>query len=280
MGETNTLRKHPRSNFTTLQNSTLRDRRLSWKARGLFAFLWSHSQDFKFSVEWLTSNAKDGRDSTKAAMNELQRHGYLTITRVRGPDGRYVRIDWHLVDDPPTVQSRSESPRTENPFVDHKRENHPRGNGLPVIPSSTTEELCIRNTTCTESSHDAVTPRLTPPLGLDSESKRIALSVIAGRIQDNTLAQQILDELDAQLERKKIKGPWKAYLEGLIRRAKGGKFVPAAGKQVANRRAATAAGRANSRKSTIATQESVQVHLERIQEALRGGKEVPGGTSA
>jgi hypothetical protein len=64
--------------YTVIQNSVLCDKRLSWRARGLFAFLLSKPDDWKVIVSHLVDQApKDGKASVTAALQELQGYGYL-----------------------------------------------------------------------------------------------------------------------------------------------------------------------------------------------------------
>ncbi|GHD68874.1 hypothetical protein GCM10007164_11110 [Luteimonas padinae] len=141
MGEIATIRKKRSRHYTTLGNELLRDARLSWKARGLFCYLWSHSDNFRFSIEKLTTKASDGRDSTASGLAELQKLGYLVIERVRGPKGRFIRATWTLTEDPESFVSSASTPYPENPDV---VAHHERETGVPVKPSRTTEALSRR----------------------------------------------------------------------------------------------------------------------------------------
>lgn len=86
------IRRAPRpdGNFTVLSNSVLRDQRLSYKARGLLAYILSMPDNFRFTVELLTRTSPDGRQSVISGMRELREAGYLTIRRHQTSDGR-----WH-----------------------------------------------------------------------------------------------------------------------------------------------------------------------------------------
>lgn len=252
MGEIATLRKKRSRDFTTLSNELLRDSRLSWKARGLFCYLWSHCDNFKFSVERLTSKATDGRDSTTSGLAELQRLGYLVIERVRGPGGRFVRATWTLTEDPIAACQAVSPPEPENPDVES---NHKRETGIPVEPPRTTEELSVRKTTTTTSVLPAASQasegtqvvvaqkeaqgdqQLIWPARLSPADGEQAAAMVLARVPVGELAQQLLDELDAKLEAKQIQKPWPCYLDGLIRKALTGQFRFAAGMAIEERRA-------------------------------------------
>lgn len=63
--------------FTRIENSTLQDTRLSWKARGLLAYMLSKPDNFRFYLEELTKHAPDGLASVRAGIKELESLGYV-----------------------------------------------------------------------------------------------------------------------------------------------------------------------------------------------------------
>jgi hypothetical protein len=103
------VQRVPQVPFAQIANEALRDRRLSFKARGLLALVLSHSGEWVATARWLESQSdKDGRSSVQAALNELTNLGYRTVTRERyGADIRTVATWRHA---PQTLISRA----TEN----------------------------------------------------------------------------------------------------------------------------------------------------------------------
>lgn len=47
-----------KSNFTTVQNSILRDNRLSFKAKGLFCYMFSMSDGWNFTIRSIATQQK------------------------------------------------------------------------------------------------------------------------------------------------------------------------------------------------------------------------------
>jgi|Laugrefa1bdmlbdn_1035148.scaffolds.fasta_scaffold00122_22 hypothetical protein len=68
----------PKTNFTVVHNSVIRDQRLTWKARGLLVFLLSQPDNWRTTTAGLTVHGVDGRDSIRAGLKELELAGYLT----------------------------------------------------------------------------------------------------------------------------------------------------------------------------------------------------------
>ena len=82
----------PTGNFTVLHNKTIRDTRLSFKARGILTYLLSLPDNWRTSAEDLARNAPDGRDGIRSGLRELETFGYLRRTKHRADDGRVRTI--------------------------------------------------------------------------------------------------------------------------------------------------------------------------------------------
>lgn len=102
--------ERPKRGYTVLQNKVLRDERLSWKARGIFAYLWSQSASWSFYVTEVEKHAPDGKDSLLSGLRELEHYRYLTRKRVRDDQGHLRGTNWKIDDNPP-----EETPTEENP---------------------------------------------------------------------------------------------------------------------------------------------------------------------
>ena len=60
--------------YTMISNFVLNDLRLTWRAKGLWAFMMSLPDDWDYSVRGLATRAKDGRDSVTSGLNELKKY--------------------------------------------------------------------------------------------------------------------------------------------------------------------------------------------------------------
>ena len=77
-------------NFTQIDNSIFRDKRLSLKAKGLLSQLLSLPDNWKCSISGLASLSNDRKDSIKTGLEELERYGYIKRKRKRDDKGRFV----------------------------------------------------------------------------------------------------------------------------------------------------------------------------------------------
>ena len=67
----------------------LRDKNLSYKAKGLLSFMLSLPEDWDYSLKGLCSISKENRDAIRLILKELQQNHYLEIEKVRGDKGYF-----------------------------------------------------------------------------------------------------------------------------------------------------------------------------------------------
>ncbi|KRO14221.1 hypothetical protein IV64_GL001705 [Lactiplantibacillus xiangfangensis] len=117
------IRKLAQNNYTVIDNAIIRDKSLSWKAKGVFAYLWSMPDDWEFYETEVMTHAKDGRDSLRSAIKELQDHHYMQRTRSRNEKGQVKTSDWELSDKPMLEKPTQDKPMQDDPTL-------PSTNGL------------------------------------------------------------------------------------------------------------------------------------------------------
>lgn len=78
----------------------LKDARLSWKAKGILAFLLSKpGLECNWMTEDLVKQSKDGKEAVYSGINELIKFGYLV--RIKSRDkGRFMQVEYHLSSSP------------------------------------------------------------------------------------------------------------------------------------------------------------------------------------
>lgn len=79
----------PDSGWTLIDNRSLNDGRLSFRARGVLAFILSKPDNWRMSAASLTRQALEGRDAITRALSELEAAGYLQRVRTRDSAGRW-----------------------------------------------------------------------------------------------------------------------------------------------------------------------------------------------
>lgn len=106
-------------NYTVMSNHHLRDRNLSYKAKGLLSFMLSLPDDWDYSLAGLCSISKESRDGIRSILKELQEHHYVEIEKVRGYKG-YFEYNYLIYEVPHFISLENEqsNPDMENPHLD------------------------------------------------------------------------------------------------------------------------------------------------------------------
>lgn len=85
----------PDSHFVQIRNEVIRDRRLSYKARGLLAFMLSFPDNYRITADSLAdSSDEDGRRAVLSGLDELREAGYLVTVTERDAKGQFSKTSF------------------------------------------------------------------------------------------------------------------------------------------------------------------------------------------
>jgi len=104
-----------RNNFVMLDKGFLEDSRLSFKAKGILAYLLSKPDNWRVIVKDLANHSKDGRDSIYAGLKELKEYRYYIKKTVRNEKGVITHWEGVIYEDP-TENPESLENRAVYPF--------------------------------------------------------------------------------------------------------------------------------------------------------------------
>ena len=119
------IKKQYQKGFTTVDNVVLNDTSLSWKAKGLFVYLWSQSDEWNFYETEVSKHSTDGIVSLKNGLKELEDQGYLKRQRVRDEQGKFKENEWILSESP-----MLEKPMLENLMLDNRTLTNTNNNNI------------------------------------------------------------------------------------------------------------------------------------------------------
>ncbi|WLR44521.1 helix-turn-helix domain-containing protein (plasmid) [Bacillus carboniphilus] len=105
--------------FVVMNKTSLDDPNLSWKAKGLHAYMLSKPDDWTFYNSELQKHAKDGRDSFKSALKELREAGYVVRKRAQNEEGKFDGWETIVYEFPQPVEKQDEQ-NEPNPPKDGK----------------------------------------------------------------------------------------------------------------------------------------------------------------
>ena len=102
-----------------MSNYHLKDRSLTYKAKGLLSFMLSLPSDWDYSLKGLCAISKESRDGIRSILKELQEHHYLEIEKTRGDKG-YFEYNYLIYEIPHFINRKmiKNTPDTENPYLD------------------------------------------------------------------------------------------------------------------------------------------------------------------
>jgi hypothetical protein len=110
----------PESKFSIISNEVVRDRRLSYKARGILLELLSRPDNWRIDAKGLETDL-DGRAAVLSALRELREFGYLVTKREHDKKGQFMTQSW-VFDrpQPSTITPESGFPHSDNPKSDNR----------------------------------------------------------------------------------------------------------------------------------------------------------------
>ena len=246
-----------------IKRALLRDKRLSFYARGLFAMLWDFPKDWVFYKTYLVAMSPEGKFKLERHIRELKSFGALTIEprqlslaeateRTHTNDksyraGQFIGFKWTLnhpdlwaIEAPLSVKNDiSDAKNKPSPKTQFTEFRQNRTSVKPTFGKSSTKGLQLEGSAnirplpqdnevakVPSGSADYIFPKQLKPE--EREVAKLQLDSL-----DGVLAQAVLDELAARLNANKVTGAPLSYLRSLIVRAKTGQFMPEAGIRVA-----------------------------------------------
>ena len=106
-------------NYTVMSNYHLRDKTISFKAKGLLSLMLSLPEDWDYTLAGLTRISLEGKDAIRAAVVELEKAGYVTRSRVRNEKGHLQGTEYVIRERPVfAAQPALEEPASENPTLE------------------------------------------------------------------------------------------------------------------------------------------------------------------
>ena len=86
--------------YTVMSNHHLRNNELSLKAKGLLSLMLSLPEDWDYTLRGLSKICKDGIDSIRVGVQELEAQGYLVRQRIRLPNGQLGSVEYTILEQP------------------------------------------------------------------------------------------------------------------------------------------------------------------------------------
>jgi hypothetical protein len=121
------------SDYAVIAKHHLKNRTMSYKAKGLLTFMLSVPDVWDFSLSGLATLASDGIDGVRSGIRELEKHGYLTRRRIRDAGGRLGDIEY-------TIHEIPQFPNSSDPARHGKRMKEKNGR-IPQMGHEANENI-------------------------------------------------------------------------------------------------------------------------------------------
>ena len=122
--------------FTIINNVAIIDPKLSWKAKGILAYMRSRPDDWQFYSTEVSKHSTDGMSSLLAGLRELEACGYLKRVQ-ENKHGKFSDLEWQIADTPAFLPQIG-FPHTETP---HAEKPHAENRALLNTDSTNTDKL-------------------------------------------------------------------------------------------------------------------------------------------
>ena len=129
--------------FVQMDKQPFENKKLTWQAKGLFAYLMTLPNDWKVNVQDLSTRSKNGRDSTAKILKELILNGYVHKQRVHNEKGQFKGYNYTVYENRKDNPSYTETQNT----VNGKPVNGNTVNGKHVTNNNTDTNKPINNNT-------------------------------------------------------------------------------------------------------------------------------------
>lgn len=140
-GFRNRKRENP---FVQIDKGMLSDEKISWKAKGILAYLLSKPDDWVTYAKDIEKRSTDGRDSVNSGIKELIAAGYLERKQLR-EKGKFTGYEYSVYESPLVVEP-AEKDETENGnTVNGFSENGKAENGKPATSNNNLSNNDLNN---------------------------------------------------------------------------------------------------------------------------------------
>ena len=107
------VRVEKNRNYTTMCNYHLRDKNLSYKAKGLLSYMLSLQDNWDYSVSGLTVVSKESAKAIRSTLKELEDNYYLVRNKIQLENGRF-HYEYNIHETPYTQNGYMEEVHTDD----------------------------------------------------------------------------------------------------------------------------------------------------------------------
>ena len=138
--------------YTQIYRPLLLDDRISFKAKGLMAYLVDKPDGWYFTIEGIVAQCKEGKESIMSGLKELRKFGYLEFIQERDHQGKYCCCEW-VLNQMPDIKIISTTTGV-SPILDDPDSGEVPTSNTHVSKTQEKEDVCCLSTNKNFSSED------------------------------------------------------------------------------------------------------------------------------
>lgn len=104
--------------YTVMSNHHLRNTDLSLRAKGLLSQILSLPEGWDYTIAGLAAINKEGKDAVRAAVQELEKAGYIVRRQKMDSGGKFSSNEYVVYEEPHFASPLSENPTTVSPTTE------------------------------------------------------------------------------------------------------------------------------------------------------------------
>lgn len=176
-------------NYTVMSNYHLRDKTISFKAKGLLSLMLSLPENWDYTLAGLARISLEGKDAIRAAVVELEKAGYVQRRQTTDKAGKfgsneYIIREYPASHEPPPEGPSSASPLSGNPMTEEpSTASTQTEKATQIIKDLQTKENKILTSQSTDSFPFPSAPSRTPAAAQPPEAKGRKRSRSSGMCQ-------------------------------------------------------------------------------------------------
>lgn len=212
------FRVEKNKNYTTMANYHLKEKDMSLKAIGLLSKILSLPDNWDYSIAGLAAICKENETAIKSTLKELQKFGYLEITKKMPNETETGRIEYEYIIYEKPKKQESKKQEVENlpveilPVENHRQLNTDRLN--------TNNKRLLDNKLSNNANFLDIDKTLNENKKQKAKAERMKNAILINQMLDNfTTNEEVKDCLKDYLKIRKKKGltpeQWKIILDDL-----------------------------------------------------------------
>ena len=131
--------------FVMIDRRSIENPQLSWKAKGILAYLLSRPDNWVVRLGDLVKRSPDGVYAVRGAINELKKAGHVYSKEIRDENGKFVQYELEVYELPFTSKPLIKNPQAGNPQADNPQADNPQADN-PQADNLTINDTDINDT--------------------------------------------------------------------------------------------------------------------------------------